>query len=177
MRTAWELDPLAPIIRTATGFVQRFFGEFDAAISEVEQVLPVTPSFWPARLILADVLIMCGRAKEGVDMARATIAEAGNRSMVLGTFGHALAASGETAGARSVLSELKEQARDHYVRPYDRARIHLSLDEPDQTLVQLERAVEEGGNWLNYIRQDPVWTPLRGNPGFEAIVRRVFPES
>jgi len=68
---------------------------------------------------------------------------------------------------------LTSAASRGYVRPYDVALVHMGLHEPDAALAQLERACNEGGNWLNYLWLDPAFAALRDHRGFTALVRRV----
>lgn len=48
------------------------------------------------------------------------------------------------------------------------------LAKKDQALDWLEKAVRDrGATYLNFIKVDPFFDPLRGHPRFEAIVSRV----
>ena len=60
-----------------------------------------------------------------------------------------------------------------YVRPYDVALVHMGLHDHDAALEQLEKAFEDGGNWLNYVRLDPAFAGLRDHPRFAALLRRL----
>jgi len=53
------------------------------------------------------------------------------------------------------------------------ALIHLSLGEVDRVFELLEEAIQIRDGWLHYIGVDPVWDPLRGDPRFEAVLRRI----
>jgi len=84
-----------------------------------------------------------------------------------------------TSGCGSTRSTLRirpafSATPPRYVRPYDRAKILARLGDHDAALDQLDLALAEGGNWLNYLRVDPAVDPLRGNERFEAIVADVY---
>jgi hypothetical protein len=48
----------------------------------------------------------------------------------------------------------------------------MGLHEHDAALEQLEKAFEDGGNWLNYVRLDPAFG-LRDHPRFAALLQRL----
>jgi hypothetical protein len=51
------------------------------------------------------------------------------------------------------------------------ARIHLLVDQPEQSLARLEQAVKTSGNVSpNLLRIDTDFAPLRGNPRFQRLV-------
>ena len=57
------------------------------------------------------------------------------------------------------------------------ATIYIGLDEKDEAFVWLEKAYEERVSQLVYIQIDPVFDPLRSDPRFQDLVRRMnFPK-
>ena len=92
---------------------------------------------------------------------------------VLGDYGRALGECGRREDARAVLERLRATATRSYVRPYDVALVHMGLHEHDTALEQLEKAFEDGGNWLNYLHLDPAFAGLKDHPRFAAMLRRL----
>jgi hypothetical protein len=73
-----------------------------------------------------------------------------------------------------MLAQLTEAARTRYVQPYAFALIYLALGEKDQAVDWLERGTRDrGGTYLAFIKVDPFFDPLRGDPRFEAVVQKV----
>ena len=65
---------------------------------------------------------------------------------------------------------------EHYVSPYAAALVHLGLGEREKTVELLEQSYDEKANWLVWLLKDPRWDPIRSDPAFQQIVRRVgFP--
>lgn len=92
-------------------------------------------------------------------------------------FSRAYALSGRKALAESVIRKLEQLAKDHFVSPYDRALIHLSLSEREQALIWLERAYEERCMDLAMLKVDQRFDCLRNEPRFETLMERLnFPE-
>jgi TolB-like protein/Flp pilus assembly protein TadD len=172
--TAWELDPLAPIIRTARGWINYMFREYDTAIGHYRNILGVHPDFWAARHMLGNTYAMKGMFAEAVAEFRIALNLAGNRALSTGSLGYALAASGDAEGAHACLADLHALSRKQYVRPYETALIHTALGETEPALDDLERAYRERGNWLNYLGVDPAFDSLRREPRFRKLLQRVF---
>jgi hypothetical protein len=49
----------------------------------------------------------------------------------------------------------------------------LGLDQPQQALDWMEQAFEERRGWMAYLKVNPMVDPLRGDPRFEALVRKM----
>jgi serine/threonine-protein kinase len=171
---AWELDPLAPIIRTAYGWILYFFREFEASIGHYRKVLDVTADFWAAQHMLGLAYAMDGRLPEAEVQLRAAMRTSKGHAMTMGALGRVLALAGKEEEARGMLEALEASSARKFVPAYEKAQVCAGLGETNEALRFLETAYEERGNWLNYMRVDPVWDRLRGEDRFEAIVQRVF---
>ena len=53
---------------------------------------------------------------------------------------------------------------------------HLGLDEKDQALDWLERCYEEQDWYCWSLKVYPMFDPLRTEPRFQALLKKVFPE-
>jgi len=82
-------------------------------------------------------------------------------------------AEAEMSLARSELVDLDEQAKTRYVSPLDVARLHAQAGNRDKALAELELALAERSEGLTLLKVDRAWDPLRADPRFAAIVRRV----
>ena len=84
--------------------------------------------------------------------------------------------AGRKSETRKIISELKERSRDHYVFPSVFAYAYLGLGNKDRALTYLEQAYEEQDPALFYLKVGPFLDPLRPEPRFQALLRRVnFP--
>ena len=89
---------------------------------------------------------------------------------------HASARFGQRAQALEVLKALEERSRTNYVPSYYFALIHSGLGEKDRAFEWLERAYQERSTVLAYLRIDPRLAPLRSDPRYLDLVRRMgFP--
>ncbi len=87
--------------------------------------------------------------------------------------GPAYAAARRTEDARSVLRQLTEASKDHYVPPYPVAAIYTALGDKDQAFTWLSKAYEVHDSWMDYLAVDPRLESLRPDPRFAALLGRM----
>ncbi len=95
------------------------------------------------------------------------VAEALERGYAQGGYAEAMRLAAEKLAARSKLT---------YVQPTRIARLYVSAGEKDRALDWLEKAYEERASQLVTINVAPQWDPLRDDPRFQSLLRRMnFP--
>jgi tetratricopeptide (TPR) repeat protein len=87
--------------------------------------------------------------------------------------GNLYALEGRRIEALDGLRRLDSLSRTQYVTSYAVALIHTALGQTDSAFAWLDRAVEERTHWLVWLNRDLRWQPLRGDPRFASLVRRV----
>ena len=171
--TARRLDPLSPSSYTDLAFVLFYYGKLDEALENVNAALALDPKFplsyfWLARIYTNE--------KRFAD-AQAAL----EKTEFLSTWTPTMAARGildaawnRPEEARKVLAEFAAMGRaGKYVSPYATAGIHAWLGEKDEALLLLEAAYRERTHWMLWLRRDPRWNPLRDDPRFKDLTKRV----
>ena len=83
---------------------------------------------------------------------------------------------GRNDEAAQLIEELKETARHRYVSGFLFAEAYIGLGQRDQAITWLERAYEEHDQWMVFANSYPGLDPLRSEPRFQALMRRMhFP--
>lgn len=72
-----------------------------------------------------------------------------------------------------LLTELKSPSKRNYVFPSSVALIYAGLGEKDRALEWLEKGYREHDAGLVYLKIEPGFDPLRSDPRFKDLVRRV----
>jgi hypothetical protein len=85
----------------------------------------------------------------------------------------AQALAGNKAEARKALGELRTRATRGYVPPSLFAQIHLGLGEKTQGLAWLETAFADRDGYLARLKVEPAFDPVRSNPAFQDLMRRL----
>jgi TolB-like protein/DNA-binding winged helix-turn-helix (wHTH) protein/Tfp pilus assembly protein PilF len=86
---------------------------------------------------------------------------------------HAYAVAGRRSDAETVLQGLLERARRSYVSPFDIALIYTALGQKDTAFAWMTKAVAERSTWLVYSKWEPRLDPLRSDPRFQDLLRRI----
>jgi hypothetical protein len=97
----------------------------------------------------------------------------GNHPAITALHGHALALSGDTAGARKALADLQLLARSRYVSALYFAGIYTGLGEKSTAMDWLDKAYKERNDRLVYLNVDPMADSLRAEPRFRDLMKRL----
>jgi TolB-like protein/Tfp pilus assembly protein PilF len=171
-RRARELDPLG--IRAAGhGRILFHARRYDDAIREYRRVLAVDPDHVPANLFLGMALIAHGQPEKAISPLEKVVAGSKRTIDAFGVLVMAYAQAGRRTHALRLLGELKRRQQTSYVPAGAFVNAYLGLGDYEQTFAWLERAAQERSNILEYVKVHPFFDPLRGDPRFAALVRRV----
>ena len=86
---------------------------------------------------------------------------------------NALGASGDRSGAVAGLRRLGEKSLRGSPTPFDLALVHVGLGDHSRALDLLERALATDSQWLGWLGADRAFDPLRSEPRFAALVRKL----
>ena len=85
---------------------------------------------------------------------------------------HLAAVSGRRAEAQKVHDQLTELSKQKYVPALDMV-IYAGLGEKDKAFEWLGKAFEEHALRLAYVKVEPAYDPLRSDPRFADLLRRM----
>ncbi|MEO8449679.1 MAG: protein kinase [Gemmatimonadota bacterium] len=172
-RLGQTLDPASVSIRRSLGWLLYYARRFDEAIAQLRQALMMNPTSEETQWILGLAYTEAGKYAEAE--AILTEAHAGSRGQfhAFASLGRLAALRGRRAETEQALQTLHETAGRRYVSPVDFARIYLALGDTDRTFEWIERAHEERRGWMVYLRVEPTLGPIRGDPRFTALLRRM----
>ena len=171
LRRAQELDPLAHGLDIATALLRA--GHYAEAVTRAEAGVRLYDAEDRARATLGWAYFLSGREAEGVaELERAVALSPGN-TLWLGQLGAAYAMAGDSTKAHATLRSLEERARTTYVSPYHFAYVYSGLGDAERAVDWLERAVADRAGPLFGLRGSFLFTSLRGNPRFLALLRRL----
>jgi len=171
-RRARELDPLG-VTGLSNGWILFQARRYDEAIGELRSVLAVHPDYATAHWFLGYALIAVGRSDDAITALDKAVSLSGGSPAVIGTLVGAYAQSGRRTEALRLVDELKRRQRRNYVPAEAFVDAYLGLGERDQAFAWLERAYQEHSGILQLLKVHPPFDPLRGDPRFAELVRRV----
>ena len=172
-KRAIELDPLSLVINADTSWIYFSARRYDEAEAQVRKTLEIGPQFFLAHYYLGEVLQFKAHLSEAIAEFQKAF-ELNNDPYSLAMLGQAYGRNGQRDEAQRILARLNEEAKSHYVAPYALALVQIGLGDKDRAIEELDHAYrEQETNYLFGIKVDPMLDDLRGDPRFEALVRRV----
>jgi serine/threonine protein kinase/Tfp pilus assembly protein PilF len=172
-KRAQELDPLSLIINTAAGDAFHYAGQYDRAIEQYQKALDLDATFAVAHLFLGWIYRQKGMYEEAIAEIQTAINLHGEYSPFAASLAHVYALAGKIKEAREILDNLKKQEKQIYVSPFYIAIIYSALDEKNQAFEWLEKAFDEKDCPIIYIKVEFMLDPLRSDPRFKALLKKM----
>jgi serine/threonine protein kinase/tetratricopeptide (TPR) repeat protein len=94
-------------------------------------------------------------------------------TFLFAALGHAYALAGMKAEATQVLQTLRDQSKQSYVSPFDVGLIYTALGDKDSAFAWMNKAVAERSTSLVYSQWEPRLDPLRSDPRFSQMLKRI----
>ena len=86
---------------------------------------------------------------------------------------YAYGISGDRARATAAADELRKKSLRGSPTAFDLSLVHLGLGDRARALDELERAYATDSQWLGWPKRDRVFDPLRSEPRFAALLKKV----
>ena len=169
LKRARELDPLASFPCMLTAMALNCIGERREALRYVEDALSFEKEDVVALMHSSHARVALGELERGIADAEHAVALTGRGVVFLGTLGWALATAGRRDEARRLLDEIRGRPAG---APVPESWILGALGEVDAAFEVLARAEDEQHPLLYYTGL-PAFDPLRADPRFEALMRRL----
>ncbi|HLG14403.1 MAG TPA: tetratricopeptide repeat protein [Blastocatellia bacterium] len=171
VKKAQEIDPLSLAIETAVGGILYFAREYDRAVEGLRVAIESEPGFPNAYLYSGLCYEGKGLYGEAIAAFRKKMSISGREPETLSCLAHAYARAGRKSSARRLLDELGRSSRRDVF--YYMATVRVALGEYEQAFAWLERGYEELDMSLALLNVDPRLDPLRADPRFSDLLRRV----
>ena len=174
-KRAQQLDPVSPYVNTWAGAAYFYAGRADEGMASMQKALELDPSFSDASLVLARAYLTQGMYQQAISELEKVRMLNGKEALVLGALAHVYARAGQREEALKLLGELKriEAEERGFVPPFGIIWAYAGLGDKEQAFAWLERAYEERADRIVWLNSDPLLEPLRSDPRFHQLVRRV----
>jgi serine/threonine protein kinase/tetratricopeptide (TPR) repeat protein len=173
MNRAHELDPLSPVTNLAPGLRLYYSRQYPQAIGQFQKTVASDALFVPAHVFLGRAYEQAGVNRDAIAEFRKALDLSEGDTNELAALGHSYAVSHQEGEARKILQQLTDRSQQTYVQPTWVAVIHIGLGENDPAFDWLQRAYEDRSAWLVNLKVDPFFDPIRSDPKFVDLARRV----
>ena len=175
-RRAQELDPVSLVKLTGVGQVLLMARRYDESIEQCQRALEMDPNLGFAQWLLGLAHMYKGSYEPAILAFKKSIPLSGDSPDEAASLAHAYALSGKKTEARRILEELRQQGKRKYISPGTMADLYFLLGDKDQAFALLDKAYDERDNMVALLKVDPYFDPLRSDPRFTDLLRRVgFP--
>jgi tetratricopeptide (TPR) repeat protein len=170
VKLAEKIDPSSPSANKDMMEIYYWRHQDDQALQQGRELLRKAPQVFYAHFIMGFAYVHKGEFENAIrEFKLSTVrGDAGS----LSGLGYAYAMSGNKAETQNVLLRLKHHSGAKNV-PYRRAAIYLALGDRDRAIKLIEKDYRQRSNWLNRLNVDPVMDPLRDDPRFKDLMRKM----
>jgi tetratricopeptide (TPR) repeat protein len=145
-----------------------------SAIADLRKAVEMEPNYFASHFHLGLALLHSRKKDEALaELEKAVNLSARASPVALAALGYARAASGNPREARRILAELDQLGKKRIVSPVYRAAIYTGLGEKKTALDWLEKGLVERSQPLNHVSLEPSFDPLRPEPRYQELMRRI----
>ncbi|MFY9583836.1 MAG: protein kinase [Candidatus Acidiferrales bacterium] len=170
---AQELDPLSLINNVNIALLFYFARQYDQVIEQCRKTLEMDPNFVVAHAWLGQTYLQKGMFQEAFKEFQTAIELSEGSPFYVAMLGHAYAVAEDIPEAQKLLDQLKKLSVGAYVSSYSIAEVYVGLGDRDKAFEWLQEAYEERSRALVFLRVEPRLDPLRSDPRFQDLLRRV----
>ncbi len=171
-RRAAELDPLSPQIPidNAIAYINR--RDYDGAHVLARRAAELDSTFFFPPMLEGWIEAEAGNPRAAIPwLEKAAAMDA--PAFVTAWLAYAYGAAGERDKARSALAELKRISLNGEPTAFNLALVSLGLGERAKAVAYLEQARQADTEWLGWLKLGRIFDPLRSEPGFQELLRRI----
>jgi len=169
---ALELDPLSPAAMSDLVATSMYAGRTAQALELARQAAVLDPTFFFPTLLEGTTALLAGDYPTAIAKYQ-VVRTMGAPPFVTANLAYAQGISGDRAGALATLAELNAMSRNGKAVPFNLALVYLGLGDNPRTLDYLEQAYAANSQFLVWLKVDPIYDPLRSEPRFKALMKKL----
>jgi len=171
IKRARELDPLSPGVNATVGYLLAGAHEYDQAIEVLKKTLELNQNYPYAHLFLGFTYAAKGMNSEAIAAYQQAIKLGLDTPSTQIHLGVSYAQAGKREQAQAILKRL--QASKDHISPGELAMLYTAMGDREQAFASLEKAYEAHDLQLQYLGVSQEFDPLRADPHFQDLLRRV----
>ena len=171
---AWQQNSLVCVLGALVCWSQYLAGEFESALQMAAQIRMSGGCGVTLGAIEALALLQADLGPAQLKQIAAIAGDFPQSVLLQGILGCAYAASGNPAMAEEILDSLEQvNPQKKKCGAYGMALISMGVGSGRDAIRWLETAFEEGALWSLGFRSDPMLLPLRSDPRFQVLLRKI----
>jgi TolB-like protein/Flp pilus assembly protein TadD len=177
-QVAQQLDPASLFVITRAGAAYFFAGRVEEAMATWQRARELDPTHPDVGLLPGRSYVKLGMNQDAIAVLEKALIFTERDPLVLGALAHAYARAGRREEARKLVGELKRlderlEAEGRSIPRFSFIWAYAGLGDKEQAFAWLEKAYQERRDRVFLLNVDPLLNPLRSEPRFQDLVRRV----
>lgn len=172
VKRAQELDPLSLVINVDLGYTYLYARQYDKAIEQLKKTVEMEQSFDLAHSVLCTAYVVKGLLPESIAEGQ-KVKQWNDDPYLIALLGNAYGASGKRDEALKTIEQIEEVSKQRYIPAYNFAIVYTALGDKDKAFAELEKSYQDHANEMIFLQVDPLLDPLRDDPRFQDLLRRV----
>jgi TolB-like protein/Flp pilus assembly protein TadD len=173
IKRALELEPLSIAMNANLAGAYMYARQNDLALEQARKTFDLGPNHITARVWLANVYESLGMYSEAIALSEESLKNHQSDQYFLLYTGYAYAKTGRPEKAEEAIKRLRDIEKTEPVDPYSFAVVYVGLGDKDKAFVELEKSFSERGYYVPLLSVDPLMDPLRDDPRFADLIKRV----
>jgi len=171
-KRATELDPLSPQVLLDTAYALAWQDKYQGAKEQAKRARDIDPAYFGSPLIIGWTDIQAGKISDAIpELQKANAMD--SPTWVAGYLGYAYGAAGDHAKASAIIEEMKHKSLNGSVPPFNLALVYIGMGDRERALGSLEEAYAAHSIWLCLLKMERVFDPLRSEPRFIALIKKL----
>ncbi len=172
-KRAQSLNPISSSANAHVGLALYRARRFDEAAAELQKALEFERGALDAYIFLGFVYVQQGKNDEAIAEFQNAVELSNRNPSMLALLGYGFAVAGKRSESHAILKELDVLSNDRPGYTLETALIYIGLGEGEQAFAWLDKAFEERAWQLGFLNVEPIFDPLRADPRFTDLLRRV----
>jgi serine/threonine protein kinase/tetratricopeptide (TPR) repeat protein len=168
-----QSDPLSIVVRWWLAIMLFLARRPDRMIDEGHRMIALDPNHFLGHWVVGAACTERNAPDEAVEAFEKAHELSGGAPFTLGFLAYALGRAGLTDDAHRLLGQLETMARDDYVSPFAIAISHAGLGNWDAAFEWWNRAIDVRDPLIVPIKNLPIFDPVRDDPRYPPLLRRM----
>jgi TolB-like protein len=168
---ALEIEPLSTAGNINYAYTLFYSGRIDESEAQTKKAIELAPDFWYSRYYLYNVYRFKGNYAQAVEeLAKSKDLRDETEAAKL------IRESFAKGGWQGFLRAVTVEHAPMKMAPYNLAGFYAETGDKDRAFAALNEAVDKADHFIGFLKIDPFMKPLRDDPRFPALLKRVgFP--
>ena len=173
-KLAVELEPYSAAVNWGYGGLLMNAGRYEEAIAQEQKTLQILPNYPLAETTLADIYTLTRKYPDALQLLNKLTLNPERRGENLAKIARVYALTDRRRESQKILRELLgDESTLERVGGYRIAWVYAALGDKDQAFRWLNKAYEDRAFHMMFLRADPFFESLHGDPRYEELIRRI----